>query len=103
MNVAKSFGMVHPGASDTQAVRATFIIDPQGVLRAMLYYPLSNGRSIAEFLHLVKALQTATEHGVTTPEGWQPGVKVIVPPPATAEEAERRFNSGEYECPTNFT
>ena len=98
MNVAKSFGMVHPGASDTQAVRATFVIDPQGVLRAMLYYPMSNGRSIPEILRLVKALQTSTEHGVATPEGWQPGDKVIVPPPATAEEAERRFNSGEYEC-----
>ncbi|MFZ5514010.1 MAG: peroxiredoxin, partial [Pseudomonadota bacterium] len=55
MNVAKAYGMVHPGASDTQAVRATFIIDPNGVLRAMLYYPMSNGRSIPEILRLVKA------------------------------------------------
>jgi len=98
MAVAKAFGMVHPGASDTQAVRATFIIDPQGILRGMLYYPMTNGRSIPEILRLVKALQTSSEHGVATPEGWQPGDKVIVPPPATAEEAEQRVNSGEYEC-----
>ncbi|OZB37315.1 MAG: peroxiredoxin [Halothiobacillus sp. 14-56-357] len=98
MNVASMFGMVHPGASDTQAVRATFVIDPEGVLRAMLYYPMSNGRSIPEILRLVKALQTSTKHGVATPEGWQPGDKVIVPPPATAQEAEARMNSGEYEC-----
>lgn len=98
MNVASMFGMVHPGASDTQAVRATFVIDPDGILRAMLYYPMSNGRSIAEILRLVKALQTSTKHSVATPEGWQPGDKVIVPPPATAQEAEARFNSGEYEC-----
>lgn len=98
MTVAKAYGMVHPGASDTQAVRATFVIDPNGILRAMLYYPMTNGRSIPEILRLVKALQTSTEHGVATPEGWQPGDKVIVPPPATAEEAERRVTSGEYEC-----
>jgi peroxiredoxin 2/4 len=98
MNVAKAFGMVHPGASDTQAVRATFIIDAAGVLRAMLYYPMSNGRSIPEILRLVKALQTSTEHGVATPAGWQPGDKVIVPPPPTAEEADKRVKSGEFEC-----
>ena len=98
MNVAKAYGMVHPGASDTAAVRATFVIDPAGALRAMLYYPMSNGRSIPEILRLVKALQTSTKHGVATPEGWQPGDKVIVPPPPTVEEADKRVASGAYEC-----
>ncbi|MBK5932296.1 peroxiredoxin [Halochromatium salexigens] len=97
MQVAKAYGMIQPGASDTSAVRATFIIDPNGVLRAMVYYPMSNGRSIDEFVRLVKALQTSDEHGVATPEGWQPGDKVIVPPPATAEQAEARMAEG-YEC-----
>ena len=46
MEVAHAYGMIHEGASDTSAVRATFVIDPEGVLRAMLYYPMSNGRSI---------------------------------------------------------
>jgi len=97
MQVAKAYGMIQPGASDTSAVRATFVIDPNGVLRAMVYYPMSNGRSIDEFVRLVKALQTSDEHGVATPEGWQPGDKVIVPPPATAEQAEARMAEG-YEC-----
>ena len=97
MNVANAYGMVQPGASDTSAVRATFVIDPEGVMRAMVYYPMTNGRSIDEILRLVKSLQTSTEHGVATPEGWQPGDKVIVPPPASVEEAEQRMNEG-YEC-----
>ena len=98
MTVAKAYGMIHPGAADTSAVRATFIIDPNGILRAMVYYPMSNGRSIAEFLRLVKALQTSDAHKVATPEGWQPGDKVIVPPPATAAEAQARLDQREYEC-----
>jgi len=97
MKVAKSYGMIHPGAADTSAVRATFIIDPKGVLRAMVYYPMSNGRSIDEFVRLVKAMQTSDEHGVATPENWQPGEQVIVPPPATSEAAEARMNEG-HEC-----
>ncbi|MEZ5579945.1 MAG: peroxiredoxin [Candidatus Competibacteraceae bacterium] len=98
MAVARAYGMIHPGAADTSAVRATFIIDPNGILRAMVYYPMSNGRSIAEFLRLVQALQTSDANKVATPEGWQPGDKVIVPPPATAEEAQARVSRGEYEC-----
>ncbi len=98
MEVAKSYGMIHPGAADTSAVRATFIIDPDGILRAMVYYPMSNGRSIDEFLRLVKAMQTSDANKVATPEAWQPGDKVIVPPPASAEEAQARAESDEYEC-----
>ena len=94
MEVAHAYGMIQPGASDTSAVRATFIIDPEGILRAMVYYPMSNGRSVDEFLRLVKALQTTDANGVATPENWQPGDKVIVPPPATAEEASERKNKG---------
>lgn len=101
MNVANAYGMIHPGAADTSAVRATFIIDPNGILRAMVYYPMSNGRSIPEFLRLLEALQTSDENGVATPEGWQPGDKVIVPPAKTAEAANQRVESGEYEC-TDF-
>lgn len=97
MQVATAYGMIQPGASDTSAVRATFVIDPEGILRAMIYYPLSNGRSIPEILRLVTALQTTDKHGVATPEGWQPGDKVIVPPPTTTEEAENRLKEG-YEC-----
>lgn len=98
MKVAQAYGMVHPGAADTSAVRATFIIDPNGVLRAMVYYPMSNGRQIDEFVRLVEAMQTSDEHKVATPENWRKGDRVIVPPAATAKEAKARMESGEYEC-----
>jgi len=98
MEVARAYGMIHPGAADTSAVRATFIIDPEGVLRAMVYYPMSNGRSIDEFVRLVTAMQTSDANGVATPEAWQPGDKVIVPPPGSVDEANARAASGEYEC-----
>jgi len=94
MQVAHAYGMIQPGASDTAAVRATFVIDPEGVLRAMLYYPMTNGRSVDEVYRLVQSLQTSTAHGVATPEAWQPGDKVIVPPPGTCEAAEARANEG---------
>jgi peroxiredoxin (alkyl hydroperoxide reductase subunit C) len=94
MEVAKAYGMIQPGASDTSAVRATFFIDPNGILRAMVYYPMTNGRSIDEFLRLVKAMQTSDANQCATPENWQPGEAVIVPPPATAEAAESRGSEG---------
>jgi peroxiredoxin (alkyl hydroperoxide reductase subunit C) len=97
MRVAHAYGMIQPGASDTSAVRATFIIDDKGVLRAMVYYPMSNGRSIAEFLRLVTAMQTSDKNKVATPEGWRPGDKVIVPPPGTVDDAQKRMDEG-YEC-----
>jgi peroxiredoxin (alkyl hydroperoxide reductase subunit C) len=97
MKVAQAYGMIHPGAADTSAVRATFIIDDKGVLRAMVYYPMTNGRSIDEFVRLVTALQTSDANSIATPEGWQPGDKVIVPPPATTEAAEARMSEG-HEC-----
>ncbi len=97
MEVAKSYGMVQPGASDTSAVRATFLIDPEGVMRAMVYYPMSNGRSVDEFLRLLEALQTSDTNKVATPENWKKGEPVIVPPPATASDADKRANEGyEY-------
>ncbi|WP_300971726.1 peroxiredoxin [Thiocapsa sp.] len=98
MQVAKRLRHDSARASDTSAVRATFVIDPQGVLRAMLYYPMSNGRSIDEILRLVKAMQTSDAYKVATPENWQPGEQVIVPPPGSLDEANARVASGEYDC-----
>jgi peroxiredoxin (alkyl hydroperoxide reductase subunit C) len=94
MKVAQAYGMIQPGASDTQAVRATFVIDPDGVLRAMVYYPMTNGRSVDEFYRLVQALQTSLKHQVATPENWHPGEAVIVPTPQTVDAAETRMNEG---------
>ena len=94
MKVAQAYGMIQPGASDTQAVRATFIIDPEGILRAMVYYPMTNGRSVDEFYRLIQALQTSDTHKVATPENWKPGEDVIVPTPQTAAAAEARLSEG---------
>ena len=94
MEVAGAYGMVHPGAADTQAVRATFFIDPNGILRAMVYYPMSNGRSIEEFVRLLQAMQTSDAHKIATPEGWTPGCDVIVPPPKTPEAIAKRKGEG---------
>jgi peroxiredoxin (alkyl hydroperoxide reductase subunit C) len=97
MRVAHDYGMIQHGASDTSAVRAAFFIDPESKLRAMLYYPMSNGRSVEEFLRMLAAMQTTDRHGVSTPEGWQPGDKVVLPAPATLTEADTRAAGGhEY-------
>jgi len=97
MTVAKRYGMLHPGQSSTSAVRAVFFIDTAGILRGMLYYPLSNGRYMPEIVRLIKAFQTTDEHGVATPANWQPGGRVVVPAPKTAADMERRLEEG-YEC-----
>jgi len=97
MNIAKMYGMLHPGQSSTATIRAVFFIDDKSVLRAMIYYPLQNGRYIPEIIRLVKALQATDAHKVSTPANWQPGDKVVVPPPKTAAEMEKRPSEG-YEC-----
>lgn len=94
MKVAQAYGMIMPGASDTQAVRATFVIDPEGKLRAMVYYPMTNGRSVDEIHRLIVALQTSAEYKVATPENWRPGQPVIVPTPQTCEAADARMTEG---------
>lgn len=97
MKVARRYGMIHPGQSSTSTIRTVFFIDDKGIMRAMLYYPMSNGRSMPEILRLTKALQTSDAHGVATPADWQPGEKVLVPAPKTPEEIEKRMKEG-YEC-----
>jgi peroxiredoxin (alkyl hydroperoxide reductase subunit C) len=97
MQVASAYGMVHPGANDTATVRTTFLIDPEGILRAMLYYPMEAGRSVPEVLRLLKALQTTDEHDVATPEGWEPGESVLMGSPQTLEQAEERVLTAETE------
>lgn len=90
MKVAQLYGMIHPGAASTATVRCVFVIDDKGVVRAMIYYPLTNGRNINEVLRLIDALQTHETNKVATPANWCPGEKVIIPPPLTQEAAEQR-------------
>lgn len=91
MDVAKKYGMLQPAASDTKAVRAVFFIDPNGKIRALIYYPLSNGRNFQEIKRLLMAMQTADANKVATPADWQPGEDVIIPPPGSCGVAKERM------------
>jgi peroxiredoxin (alkyl hydroperoxide reductase subunit C) len=93
MSVAKLYGMLQPGESETAAVRAVFIIDPEGKVRLIMYYPLNIGRNMEEIKRTLIALQTSDENKVAMPLNWQPGDKVIVPAPKTLEALAERKNS----------
>ncbi len=93
MDVSRAYGMLQPSASTTQAVRAVFLIDPESTVRAILYYPLSNGRNFQEIKRLLVAIQTSDKYGVATPADWQPGEEVIVPPPGSCGAAKERVES----------
>ena len=91
MEVARKYGIIQPGESSTKAVRAVFVIDPKGVVRAIIYYPLSLGRNLDEMYRVVVALQTADAFGVATPADWQPGDDVIVPTAGSCGVAKERM------------
>lgn len=93
--VARAYGMVHEPAAETATVRAVFFIDPKGIIRAMLYYPLNLGRNIDEVLRVVEALQTSEENACAMPANWRPGDAVIVPPPQTQGEANDRAKDSQ--------
>ena len=90
MEVARAFGMLQPAASTTQAVRAVFIMDPNAIIRAILYYPLSNGRNMQEIKRMLIAMQLSDAENVATTANWQPGDDVIVPPAGSCGTAKER-------------
>ncbi|MCB8957016.1 MAG: peroxiredoxin [Nocardioides sp.] len=90
MAVARKYGMIMPGEDSTKAVRAVFVIDPAGIIRAIIYYPLSTGRNFQELRRLVIALQAADALEIATPADWVPGEPVIVPPPGSCGTAKER-------------
>jgi len=100
MEVATKFGMLQPSASTTQAVRAVFLIDPKGVVRAILYYPLTTGRNMQEIKRMIVAMQCSDKHQVATPANWEPGDDVIIPTPGSCGAARERVEqAGEaYRC-----
>lgn len=91
MEVAKKYGMIQPGESNTKAVRAVFVIDPKGIIRTIIYYPLSLGRNFDELYRVIIALQTADEFEIATPADWRPGDDVIVPPAGSCGTAKDRM------------
>jgi peroxiredoxin (alkyl hydroperoxide reductase subunit C) len=89
--VSRAYGMLHPNTSDTAAVRAVFVIDPEQTVRAVLYYPMNAGRMIPEILRLVDALQTSDRDGVACPANWRPGDDVVIGAPRTQSELDARL------------
>ncbi|MEL7622682.1 MAG: peroxiredoxin [Clostridiales bacterium] len=99
MEVSNKYGMIQPGQSNTQAVRAVFVIDPDSKIRTILYYPLSTGRNFDEIKRIILALQKADSDGVATPADWRPGQDVIVPTAGscgTAKERMENQNDDQY-------
>lgn len=93
MHVAKLYGMLQPGESETAAVRAVFFIDPRGKIRLMMYYPLNVGRNMDEIKRALLALQTSDANKCAMPVNWKQGDQVIVPPPTTVDAMTERENS----------
>ncbi len=97
--VAKMLGLIHPNKG-TNTVRAVFAVDPQGIMRAMIYYPQELGRNMDEILRMVRGLQTGDENGVAIPANWPNneliGDEVIIPPASDEQTAKER--SKQYEC-----
>ncbi len=93
MEIAGKYGMIQPGESSTKAVRAVFFIDPKGVIRAIIYYPLSLGRNFDELYRVIIALQTADAFSVATPADWRPGDDVIVPTAGSCGVAKERMEA----------
>ncbi len=98
-NISTQLGLIHP-AKGTNTVRAVFIVDPKGTVRAIIYYPQELGRNMDEILRAVKALQISDKEGVAMPANWPEnelvGDEVIIPPASDEETAKKRLK--EYEC-----
>jgi len=95
MNVANKYGMIQPGQSTTKAVRAVFFIDPKGMIRTIIYYPLELGRNFDELKRVLIALQTADNFKVALPADWRPGDDVIVPTAGSCGVAKQRMDGNE--------
>lgn len=92
MKVARLYGMLHDSASNTAAVRAVFFIDPKGVIRLIMYYPLNVGRNMDEIKRVLEAMQTVDANSCAMPLNWKKGEKVIVPPPKTLKDLDTRLH-----------
>jgi peroxiredoxin 2/4 len=99
--LAWKLGMVHPHAADHSTVRAVFIVDPKGIIRAMLFYPQEVGRNIDEIKRLVVALQTSDSHKVLMPADWRPGEDALLPK-SRAAEANARKAPASVACQAAF-
>lgn len=100
MDVSKKYGMIQEGESNTKAVRAVFFIDPKGIIRTIIYYPLSLGRNFPELYRVLIGLKVADHNQVALPADWQIGDEVIVPTAGSCGVAKERVDdkSGKLKC-----
>jgi peroxiredoxin (alkyl hydroperoxide reductase subunit C) len=101
MDIAKIFGMVHPNAMSVKTIRAVYVIDPDNVVSAIVYYPQNIGRSVEEIKRLLIASQTVYNYDVITPAEWQPGDDVLLKTPYSKQEIKKHqeaVESGEINC-----
>ena len=98
MEVAKKYGMIQPNEDSTKAVRAVFFIDPKGIIRAIIYYPLSLGSNFDEIYRVIIALQAADEFGIATPADWNAGDDVIIGPAGSCGTAKDRMEDDTLDC-----
>lgn len=99
MAIARAYGMLPPEARSSATVRTTFVIDPEGMIRATITYPMTVGRNVEEILRLLEALRVTDRSNVLTPEGWRPGNQILVPPPLTfggADQPHHEDKSGDW-------
>jgi len=89
--VSRLYGMIPPNAPSTVTVRTVFFIDDKGIVRALIYYPLSLGRNMDEIIRVVDALQFNQQEGLATPVNWVPGQPAVVPAPTTVEGMRQRL------------
>lgn len=95
--IANRYGMIHPKVSEGECVRKSIVIDPSHRVRFICEYPMEVGRSSAEILRVIRALQLTEKHAVATPAAWAPGVPVIIPMAQTNDTATRRFGQNWVE------
>lgn len=95
LHISKLYGMIHPNTSDTKTVRTVFVIDKQGIIRTILYYPQTTGRNIKEIYRILIALQTTDAFGVSTPADWIPGNPVLAPSPQTIQDVHKRLKTSK--------
>lgn len=87
MVIARAYGMLDSSSENSATVRATYIIDPEGIVRAMVWYPMNVGRSVDELLRLVEALQTSERECALAPEGWHAGDPLLEPASTSLDDA----------------
>ena len=96
--VANTLGLIHPNKGSS-TVRAVFMVDPKGIIRAILYYPQELGRYMDEFVRMIKGFQVAEKHGVAIPANWPHNElikdRVIIPPATDTKTAQKRLK--EYD------